>query len=209
MKKNTRFYLTLALVIVALVLLTAYLMSIQSARQTIVNRTPTTPSSVRPNPTLSPSGNKASNGQTANTSQEAQAANAVFNQINAARAQADLPALQWSNLLVNSAHKHNLTMMAYNQLAHQLPNEPDVGTRISQAGVSWMFAAENIGESSDYLHPTNAAPFLDQAMLNEKPPNDGHRQNILSSDATTIGIDVLIDTRNQKIWLTEDFARPA
>ena len=206
MKKNTRFYLTLALVIVALVLLIAHLMSMQSTRQTT---TPTTTSSVRPNPTLSPSGNKASNGQTANTSQEAQAANAVFNQINAARAQANLPALQWSNLLVNSAHKHNLTMMTYNQLAHQLPNEPDVGTRISQAGVSWMFAAENIGESSDYLHPTNAATFLDQAMLNEKPPDDGHRRNILSSDATTIGIDVLIDTRNQRIWLTEDFARLA
>lgn len=205
MKKNTRFYLTLALVIVALVLLIAHLMSMQSTRQTT---TPTTTSSAQPNPTLSPSGNNASNGQTANTSQ-AQAANAVFNQINAARAQANLPALQWSNLLVNSAHKHNLTMMTYNQLAHQLPNEPDVGTRISQAGVSWMFAAENIGESSDYLHPTNAATFLDQAMLNEKPPDDGHRRNILSSDATTIGIDVLIDTRNQKIWLTEDFARLA
>ena len=130
MKKNTRFYLTLALVIVALVLLIAHLMSMQSTRQTT---TPTTTSSAQPNPTLSPSGNNASNGQTANTSQ-AQAANAVFNQINAARAQANLPALQWSNLLVNSAHKHNLTMMTYNQLAHQLPNEPDVGTRISQAG---------------------------------------------------------------------------
>ena len=201
MKKNTRFYLTLALVIVLLVLLIAYLIRVQSTRQPTLNLTPTATSSVQPNPTSSPSGN--------NASQEAQAANAVFNQINAARTQASLSALQWSNLLVNSAHKHNLTMMAYNRLAHRLPNEPDVGTRISQAGVSWMFAAENIGDSSDYLHPTNAATFLDQAMLNEKPPDDGHRQNILSSDATTIGVDVLIDTQNQRIWLTEDFARPA
>jgi len=45
-------------------------------------------------------------------------------------------------------------------------------------------------------------------MLNEKPPDDGHRQNILSN-ANIIGIDVLVDTQNQKIWLTEDFARTA
>jgi uncharacterized protein YkwD len=96
-------------------------------------------------------------------------------------------------------------MMAANQLSHQLPNEPALGTRISQAGVNWTFAAENIGESSDYLHPTNAATSLDQAMLNEKPPDDGHRQNILSN-ANIIGVDVLVDTQNQRIWLTEDFA---
>jgi uncharacterized protein YkwD len=97
-------------------------------------------------------------------------------------------------------------MMAANQLSHQLPNEPAIGTRISQEGVNWTFVAENIGESSDYLHPTDAAPALDQDMLNEKPPDDGHRQNIFSK-AAIIGIDVLVDTQNKEIWLTEDFAR--
>jgi hypothetical protein len=29
---------------------------------------------------------------------------------------------------------------------------------------------------------------LTQAMLNEKPPDDGHRQNLLSSTFTHIGI---------------------
>ena len=168
--------------------------------------TPTLP--VQPKPVPGSSGNGGGNGQTGDTSAQTQAARAVFNQINAARTQAGLPALQWSNMLVNSAHKHNLAMMAANQLAHQLPNEPMLGTRISQVGVNWSFVAENIGYSSDYLHPTDAATGLDQAMLNEKPPNDGHRQNILSN-ASIIGIDVLVDTQNQKIWLTEDFARTA
>jgi uncharacterized protein YkwD len=44
-------------------------------------------------------------------------------------------------------------------------------------------------------------------MLNEKPPNDGHRQNILSKDFTMVGIDVIVDTTHNKIWLTEDFAK--
>jgi uncharacterized protein YkwD len=154
------------------------------------------------------SGNNTGNRQSGGTSGETPAANAVLTQINAARAQAGLPALQWSNLLLNSAHQHNLAMAAANQLSHQLPNESDLGARVSQAGVTWTLVAENIGVSSDYLDPTDAATSLDQAMLNEKPPDDGHRQNILSN-ASSIGIDVLVDTQNQRIWLTEDFARTA
>jgi uncharacterized protein YkwD len=100
-------------------------------------------------------------------------------------------------------------MQSANQMSHQLPNEPDLGTRVSQAGVNWSSAGENIGYSTDYLHPTNAATGLDQDMLNEQPPDDGHRQNILSKDFTIVGIDVFIDTTNNKIWLTEDFAHPA
>ncbi|HWS84814.1 MAG TPA: CAP domain-containing protein [Ktedonobacteraceae bacterium] len=237
MNRKTRSYLTIALAILLLVLLRAWSPAIQFAQQILHGSittvttthvteivTPTTPAknaipipiaSRLPSPTPTPpvqpkpAPSSSGNGQTGGTSSGvSQAANAVFNQINAARAQAGLPALQWSNMLVNSAHKHNLAMMAGNQLSHQLPNEPELGTRISQAGVNWTFAAENIGESSDYLHPTTAATDLDQAMLNEKPPDDGHRQNILSN-ANTIGIDVLIDTQNQKVWLTEDFARTA
>jgi len=235
MTRKTRSYLTIALAILLIVLLRAWSPAMQFAQQILHGRTttvtthvteivtPTTlaqnaipitiashlPSTtptplVQPKPAPSSSGN----GQTGGTSSGvSQAGNAVFNQINAARAQAGLPALQWSNLLVNSAHKHNLAMMAGNQLSHQLPNEPELGTRISQAGVNWTFAAENIGESSDYQNPTNAATGLDQSMLNEQPPNDGHRRNILSKDFTIVGVDVIVDTTHNKIWLTEDFAK--
>jgi len=42
-------------------------------------------------------------------------------------------------------------------------------------------------------------------MYNEKPPNDGHRKNILSSGFTMIGIDVIRDDKGI-VWLTQDFA---
>jgi uncharacterized protein YkwD len=100
-------------------------------------------------------------------------------------------------------------MQSANQLEHQLPNEPDLGIRISHTGLNWLSVGENIGYSTDYLHPIDVATGLDQAMLNEQPPDDGHRQNILSKDFTNIGIDVFIDTTNHKVWLTEDFAHPA
>jgi len=159
--------------------------------------------------TQTPPGNNtpSGQGQTGSTDTATQAAQAVFDQINTARAQAGLPALQMSTQLVNSAHKHNLAMQSANQLSHQLPNEPGLGTRISQEGVQWSFVGENIGYSSDYLHPTKAATGLNQSMLNEQPPNDGHRRNILSKDFTIVGIDVLIDTTNHRVWLTEDFAK--
>ena len=95
-------------------------------------------------------------------------------------------------------------MAAANQLSHQLPGEPVFSTRISQAGVAWHSAAENIGWNSD--RSTAGANGLQAAMYGEKPPNDGHRRNILSTSVRFVGIDVLIDARTGKLWLTEDFA---
>jgi uncharacterized protein YkwD len=49
------------------------------------------------------------------------------------------------------------------------------------------------------------AARLTQSMLNEKPPGDGHRLNILSSTFTHIGIAVVRD-RSGTVWLTQDFS---
>ena len=45
---------------------------------------------------------------------------------------------------------------------------------------------------------------LTQAMLNEKPPDDGHRKNILSRSFTHIGIAVF-RVSSGTVWLTQDF----
>jgi uncharacterized protein YkwD len=42
-------------------------------------------------------------------------------------------------------------------------------------------------------------------MLNEQPPNDGHRLNILSTSFTHIGIAVYRDSSGT-VWLTQDFS---
>jgi uncharacterized protein YkwD len=49
------------------------------------------------------------------------------------------------------------------------------------------------------------AVSLTQDMLNEKPPDDGHRLNILSAAFTFIGIAVTIDSSGT-VWMTQDFA---
>ena len=174
--------------------------------------TPTTSSQI-PAPTPTPTPTTVASNQTqppaGSNDPQTQAAQAVFAQINQERAGANLPALQWSSQLVQSAHSHNLVMQQANQLSHQLPNEPDFGTRISNAGFKWTQAAENIamsgGNTTDT--PTVISTNLNQSMFNEQPPDDGHRLNILSTN-TFIGIDVVIDTQHNNLWITEDFAKP-
>lgn len=133
-----------------------------------------------------------------------QIAQAVFQAINQSRADNGLPPLKWDTALVNSAGQHNKAMAAANTLSHQLPGEPNLGQRETQQGINWTFAAENIGETTDQSE--NGALGLHQAMMAEKPPDDGHRQNILSRTATLVGVSILIDQQHGELWLTEDFA---
>jgi uncharacterized protein YkwD len=171
---------------------------------------PPTPTPVHANPipaTPSPTSTNTNSGGNGGTSTSAsQAAQSVLTLINQERAGAGLSALVMSNALIQSAHKHNLAMLAVGQLSHQLPGEADLGTRITAQGVKWNMVAENIGYG--FGDATQTAVSLNQSMFAEKPPNDGHRQNILSGN-TLIGIDVIVNPQNSQVWLTEDFARPA
>jgi uncharacterized protein YkwD len=134
---------------------------------------------------------------------EQQIAQTVFQAINADRAAAGLPALVWGDSLVNGAFAHSLLMSADDHLSHQLPQEPAIGVRISRDGVQWTWCGENIGETSN--DSSGGALELHRMMMAEQPPDDGHRQNILGTHFTLLGIAVVIDAGHQ-LWLTEDFA---
>lgn len=138
------------------------------------------------------------------TTAETAAATSVMRMLNAQRVAHGLPALGSSTALTSSARRHNLAMAKADVLSHQLPGESSLGTRISQAGVLWHSIAENIGWTT--VRTTAGANSLQSAMYNEKPPQDGHRLNILSKSTRFVGIDVLIDAGTGKLWLTEDFA---
>ena len=137
------------------------------------------------------------------------AAAQVLALINQARSAAGLPALTITAGLNSSASAHNSTMAGGCGLSHQCPGEPDLGARETAAGVHWTAAGENIGEGGPVANTTAAiaqmAVGLTQAMLNEKPPDDGHRRNILSSSFTHLGIAVFRDSSGT-VWLTQDFS---
>jgi uncharacterized protein YkwD len=144
---------------------------------------------------------------TGNTS--APAAAQVLNLINQARAQAGLPAYTISSGLDLSSARHTLVMAGGCGLLHQCPGEAALGDRLTAAGVHWTSAGENIGkggpEADTTADITALAVALTQDMLNEKPPDDGHRLNILSSSFQHIGIYVFRDSGGT-VWMTQDFS---
>jgi len=129
--------------------------------------------------------------------------------INQARATAGLPALTLTAGLESTSSAHNLLMADGCGLSHQCPGEPPIGDRETAAGIDWTAAGENIGEGGPVADTTAAiasmAVGLTQSMLDEQPPNDGHRLNILSTTFTHIGIAVYRDSSGT-VWLTQDFS---
>jgi len=137
------------------------------------------------------------------------AARQVLALINQARSQAGLAAYTVSAGLDTSAARHTSVMAAGCGLSHQCPGEPALGDRETAAGVHWTAAGENIGEGGPVAGTTAAiaqmAVGLTQSMLDEKPPDDGHRLNILSSAFTHAGISVYRDSSGT-VWMTQDFS---
>jgi uncharacterized protein YkwD len=166
-------------------------------------RHPRTTASPSPNPSAgAPSGDVPSG-------QESAADTQVLALINQARAQAGLGPYTVTAGLDSSSAAHNARMADGCGLSHQCPGEPALGTRETDAGVNWTAAGENIGEGGPVSDTSSAvaqmAVTLTQDMLNEKPPDDGHRLNILSSTFTHIGIAVTIDSSGT-VWMTQDFS---
>jgi uncharacterized protein YkwD len=133
-------------------------------------------------------------------------AQAVYRAINRERAAHGLRALNWNSRLVLAAHAHNLLMAKLNTLSHQLPGELSLGARITAAGYLWRAIGENIGETADWSQAGILA--LHRVMYEEIAPNDPHRRNILSTAFRGVGVDVVMDGRHHKAWLTEVFAQP-
>jgi uncharacterized protein YkwD len=143
------------------------------------------------------------------TTGDGSAVDQVLQQINDARAQAGLPGYTITAGLTTSADRHNSAMADGCGLSHQCPGEPPLGTRETDAGVDWSIAGENVGEGGQVSDSPDAiaqtARDLTSAMLNERPPDDGHRKNILSSAFHHIGIAIFRDSHGT-VWLTQDFS---
>jgi uncharacterized protein YkwD len=164
-----------------------------------------TPQVTPPTPTPPPNTGGTGN-SSGSTSTENQLAQQLFNQINSDRAAQGLPAYSWNATLARGAYQHNVTMTTTGcGLAHQCPNEPAPCQRVTNEGITWMACGENIGYTSPYPDAWTAIKQnIEGGMLAEKPPDDGHRQNLLSTSFHHIGVAVLIDAKGLA-WVTEDF----
>jgi uncharacterized protein YkwD len=131
----------------------------------------------------------------------------VLAHINAARADAGLSALTLNDDLSKASALHNQLMINGCGLSHQCPGEDSIGPRFSAQGVQWTSAGENIGFGSSGgsdAEIIKAANGLTDSMLAEKPPNDGHRKNLLNTGFKRIGLSVVRDSKGVT-WMVQDF----
>jgi uncharacterized protein YkwD len=131
----------------------------------------------------------------------------VLAHINAARADAGLSALTLDTKLSKASALHNQLMINGCGLEHQCSGEGGIGDRFSAQGVQWTSAGENIGFGSSGSSDADiikAANGLTDSMLAEKPPNDGHRKNLLNTGFKRIGLSVVRDSKGIT-WMTQDF----
>jgi uncharacterized protein YkwD len=131
----------------------------------------------------------------------------VLAHINAARADAGLSALSLDDDLSKASAGHNQLMINGCGLEHQCAGEDSIGPRFSAQGVKWSSAGENIGFGSSGgsdAEIIKAANGLTDSMLAEKPPNDGHRKNLLNTGFKRIGLSVVRDGKGIT-WMVQDF----
>jgi uncharacterized protein YkwD len=134
-------------------------------------------------------------------------AQSVYRTINSERAAHALGPLHWNARLASAAHAHNLEMVRYDTLSHQLSGERSLGARVTAAGYAWRAVGENIGYTSDWS--LTGILGVQRIMYREVAPNDWHRRNILSKTFRAVGVDVVMDAKHHEAWLTEVFAAPA
>ncbi len=114
---------------------------------------------------------------------------------NQARAQHNLPPLQWDNTLAKAAQAHlQWVLRNPNDLQHQYSGEPDLVTRGASAGAHFGTISENIAGHGDQ-------PAALQQIWMATPP---HRANLLDPNLNVVGIAV---AENQGLlFAVADFA---
>lgn len=138
------------------------------------------------------------------TSLSGQVEQRLFALINRDRAAEGLFLYVLSGTLSTGARLHSVKMSGCG-LSHQCPGEPSPCQRVTSEGIVWTSCGENIGYTSPYPTAWGGVQGIEQDMLAEQPPNDGHRLNLFSSSFHRIGVGIFIDARGY-VWITEDFA---
>ncbi len=116
--------------------------------------------------------------------------------LNADRQANGLPALQVDSRLTTLAQNYAQDMINRNYFSHTNPEGQSPFDRMTQAGIAYSYAGENIAQDQN-------VQAAEVAFMNDA----GHRANILSPNYTTVGIGVAYDG-NGNIYIVQDFIKP-
>lgn len=118
----------------------------------------------------------------------------ILSLVNDARSERGLAPLKWNDKLAKAAGGHLALMIEKKNLAHQLPGEGPLTSRIAATGLRFNASAENVAFATEWedLHPG-----LMQSA--------GHRANILSPKYNEVGIAVALGGNGY--YAVQNFAR--
>jgi len=120
----------------------------------------------------------------------------LFQSANGERTAKNLAPLKWSATLAAAALQHAQRMAARNTLSHQLPGEPGMADRASEAGARFHSLTENVAEGP-------GASSIHQQWMHSPP----HRANLLDPQLDSIGIAVAV--HDGIMFAVEDFSLAA
>src|SRR5207302_483294 len=116
---------------------------------------------------------------------------------NADRAHAGLPALGWDDQLAAVARAHSKDMLDHDFFGHVSPTTGSAADRAKKAHIDAMLILENVARAF--------SPGESERGLMNSP---GHRANILSREATRVGVGVVFDPQAKEMLVTQLFAKP-
>ncbi|WP_435771568.1 CAP domain-containing protein [Nocardioides sp. SYSU DS0651] len=95
-----------------------------------------------------------------------------------------------------AARRHSVVMAKARTLSHQLPDEPNLGIRLTRAGYTpWTLVAENL--ASGQTTP--------RQVVRAWMASPGHRRNILDCRLRHVGVGYV--KYGDRVWWTQDFGR--
>lgn len=115
--------------------------------------------------------------------------------MNADRRANGLSDLKVSSSLTAVARSHAQDMVDRNFFSHTNPDGEGLTDRLSQAGISYSAAGENIAENT-------SVSAAETSFMN----SSGHRANILNANYTTVGIGVAFDS-DGTVYVVQDFIK--
>lgn len=129
----------------------------------------------------------------ADASTEEQQAVTLLNQDRAANG---LPALKVNSKLTALAESYAQDMIDRNYFSHYNPEGQSPFDRMNKAGIGYSYAGENLAINTNVT-------AAETAFMN----SSGHRDNILNSNYTEVGIGVKHDSKGS-VYVVQEFIKP-
>ncbi|MCB2073860.1 MAG: CAP domain-containing protein, partial [Novosphingobium sp.] len=116
----------------------------------------------------------------------------------------------WNNNLATAAENHSVAMIAADEQSHQVADEASFGDRLTAAGYNYSFAGENVYAYSESVLYGHAGFMIDWGNgPNGMQSPAGHRDNIMNSGFSEVGIDVTAESNQATdvgpLVVTQDF----